>query len=76
MDLEPYSRINPCGYAGLKTVDLSTIGVCVAWPEAAQMLSQKLATYLTPDQEGRRPRENRDPWLRKVDVRLRGNEKR
>ena len=48
MDLEPYSRINPCGYAGLKTVDLSTIGVCVAWPEAAQMLSQKLATYLTP----------------------------
>ena len=27
MDLEPYSRINPCGYAGLKTVDLSTIGV-------------------------------------------------
>ena len=48
MDLEPYTRINPCGYAGLKTVDLSTIGVCVAWSEAAQMLSQKLATYLTP----------------------------
>ena len=27
MDLEPFSRINPCGYAGLQTVDLSTIGV-------------------------------------------------
>ena len=27
MDLEPFSRINPCGYAGLETVDLSTIGV-------------------------------------------------
>ena len=26
MDLEPYRRINPCGYAGLQTVDLSTIG--------------------------------------------------
>ena len=48
MDLEPFLRINPCGYSGLQTVDLSTIGVCAAWPEAAQMLSQKLATYLTP----------------------------
>ena len=48
MDLEPYSRINPCGYAGLKTVDLSTIGVSVDWADAAHVLSQKLATYLVP----------------------------
>jgi lipoyl(octanoyl) transferase len=48
MDLEPYSRINPCGYSGLQTVDLSTIGVCVGWDEAAHVLSQKLATYLAP----------------------------
>ena len=48
MDLEPYSRINPCGYAGLQTVDLSTIGICVAWQEAADVLSQKLVTYLAP----------------------------
>lgn len=48
MDLEPYSRINPCGYAGLQTVDLSTIGACVAWQEAAKVLGQKLATYLAP----------------------------
>jgi lipoyl(octanoyl) transferase len=48
MDLEPYSRINPCGYAGLQTVDLSTIGVCVAWQEAADVLGQKLASYLAP----------------------------
>ena len=27
MDLEPFARINPCGYAGLKTVDLATLGV-------------------------------------------------
>ena len=27
MDLRPFERINPCGYAGLQTVDLSTIGV-------------------------------------------------
>lgn len=48
MDLEPFSRINPCGYAGLQTVDLSTIGVCVAWAEAADILGHKLATYLAP----------------------------
>jgi len=48
MDLEPFSRINPCGYAGLQTVDLSTIGVSVGWTEAADVLSQKLVTYLIP----------------------------
>ena len=48
MDLEPFSRINPCGYAGLQTVDLSTIGVSVTWQEAADVLGQKLVTYLTP----------------------------
>ncbi|MES2876877.1 MAG: lipoyl(octanoyl) transferase LipB [Pseudomonadota bacterium] len=48
MDLEPYLRINPCGYAGLQTVDLSTIGVSVAWADAADILGHKLATYLAP----------------------------
>jgi lipoyl(octanoyl) transferase len=48
MDLEPYSRINPCGYVRLQTVDLSTIGVSVGWAEAADVLSHKLATYLAP----------------------------
>jgi lipoyl(octanoyl) transferase len=48
MDLEPFFRINPCGYPGLKTVDLSTIGVQTTWDEAAQVLAGKLATYLAP----------------------------
>jgi lipoyl(octanoyl) transferase len=48
MDLEPYSRINPCGYAGLATVDLSTIGVQVDWQAAADLLAGKLAAYLAP----------------------------
>jgi lipoyl(octanoyl) transferase len=48
MDLEPFMRINPCGYAGLQTTDLSTIGVSASWQEAAAILSQKLVTYLTP----------------------------
>ncbi|RZL45792.1 MAG: lipoyl(octanoyl) transferase LipB [Variovorax sp.] len=48
MDLEPFSRINPCGYAGLKTVDLSTIGIQTTWDEAAGVLGQKLVAYLAP----------------------------
>lgn len=48
MDLEPFSRINPCGYERLQTVDLSTMGVSVPWNEAANILSQKLASYLAP----------------------------
>ena len=48
MDLEPFERINPCGYAGLKTVDLSTIGVSISWDEAASLLSQKLTANLAP----------------------------
>ena len=48
MDLSPYQRINPCGYQDLQTVDLSTIGVSVSWQEAADVLSQKLTTYLAP----------------------------
>jgi lipoyl(octanoyl) transferase len=48
MDLEPFTRIDPCGYAGLKTVDLSTIGLSTTWNEAAQVLGQKLAVHLAP----------------------------
>ena len=48
MDLSPFQRINPCGYQGLQTVDLSTIGVSVSWQDAADTLSQKLVTYLAP----------------------------
>jgi lipoyl(octanoyl) transferase len=46
MDLEPFGRINPCGYAGLKTVDLSTIGVETTWDEAAQVLARQLTARL------------------------------
>jgi lipoyl(octanoyl) transferase len=48
MDLEPFSRINPCGYAGLQTVDLSTIGVQVSPAEVAGVFAQKLVAYLAP----------------------------
>ncbi len=48
MDLAPFDRINACGYAGLKTVDLRTIGVNVTWQEAADVFSQKLVSQLSP----------------------------
>jgi lipoyl(octanoyl) transferase len=48
MDLQPFSRINPCGYAGLETVDLSTIGVSTTWNEAAAVLGQQLQALLSP----------------------------
>jgi lipoyl(octanoyl) transferase len=46
MDLAPFDRINPCGYVGLKTVDLSTIGVETTWDDAARVLAHQLATRL------------------------------
>ena len=48
MDLSPFARINPCGYQGLQTVDLSTIGISVSWQEAADVLSHQLVTLLAP----------------------------
>jgi lipoyl(octanoyl) transferase len=48
MDLGPFAGINPCGYAGLQTVDLSTIGVQARWEHIADILGAKLATYLSP----------------------------
>ncbi|MDP1901126.1 MAG: lipoyl(octanoyl) transferase LipB [Rubrivivax sp.] len=46
MDLEPYTRIHPCGYAGLATVDLRTLGVELSWDEAAARLAQALHSRL------------------------------
>jgi len=48
MDLEPFSRIDPCGYAGLKTVDLASAGVPAAWGDVAQTLAGSLAARLAP----------------------------
>ena len=48
MDLEPFSRINPCGYEGLQTTDLRSLGVHVTWDEAAGVFSRKLAQFLAP----------------------------
>ena len=48
MDLEPFARINPCGYAGLQTVDLRTVGVQAGWDDAARRLAAHLQRRLAP----------------------------
>ena len=48
MDLRPFVGIDACGYAGLDTVDLSTIGVQAAAGDVAQVLGTKLRAYLSP----------------------------
>jgi lipoyl(octanoyl) transferase len=46
MDLEPFGRIDPCGYAGLQTVDLRTLGVEVPPDDVARRLAQALVSRL------------------------------
>jgi lipoyl(octanoyl) transferase len=47
MDLEPFSRIDPCGYAGLATVDLARLGVDTTWADAADRLARRLANQFS-----------------------------
>jgi len=42
MDLEAFSRIHPCGYEGLKTVDMQTLGI----KDNMDMISQTLLGHL------------------------------
>ncbi len=46
MDLQPFSWINPCGYAGLQTIDMKTLGVTTSLSEAQQLLTHHLHVQL------------------------------
>jgi lipoyl(octanoyl) transferase len=48
MDLSPFLAIDPCGHAGLKTVDLATLGVHADWRTIAVRLGAHLANHLGP----------------------------
>ena len=48
MDLQPFFQINPCGYQGLRTVDLFTIGVAISSDEVAKLLAARLSATLVP----------------------------
>jgi lipoyl(octanoyl) transferase len=47
MDLQPFGLINPCGYAGLKTVDLATLGVVADRATVADVLGRRLRAQFT-----------------------------
>jgi lipoyl(octanoyl) transferase len=47
MDLSPFARINPCGYAGLETVDLATLGVVADRATVADVLGRRLRAQFT-----------------------------
>lgn len=42
MDLAPFTHINPCGYSGLQTIDMNTLGIHADWQEVADRLSTQL----------------------------------
>ena len=46
MDLEPFTRINPCGYAGLRMTQLSELGATVEIPRVAADLESCLRSAL------------------------------
>ncbi len=46
MDLEPFSRINPCGMQGLEVTDLKRLGIDDTQSEIAAQLTPLLATHL------------------------------
>lgn len=46
MDLEPFGRINPCGYQGLQITDLRSLGVSLDLQAVAQSLAPRLLQSL------------------------------
>ncbi len=46
MDLAPFSWINPCGYSGLETVDMRSVGADVPLAEVQRALADELVAQL------------------------------
>ncbi|WP_293780847.1 lipoyl(octanoyl) transferase LipB [uncultured Oxalicibacterium sp.] len=46
MDLQPFSWINPCGYAGLQTIDMRSLGSAATVGEVRHTLTQHLIASL------------------------------
>ncbi len=46
MDLTPYRLINPCGYAGLETVDMQSCGANAPFEAVEAVLAQQLLRWL------------------------------
>ena len=44
MDLTPFEGINPCGYAGLQTINMVDVGPRAPWEDVAQALATQIAS--------------------------------
>lgn len=51
MDLAPFQQINPCGYAGLETIDLRSIGVKISLDEMQILLVKNCSEALARQQQ-------------------------
>jgi len=49
MDLTPFLGINPCGYEGMRTVDMATCGARVSLQDAGERLALNIRKKLYPD---------------------------
>ena len=47
MDLEPFTRINPCGYAGLRMTQMRELADDISITQASEELSRQLRHRLT-----------------------------
>ena len=55
-DLEPFTRINPCGYAELKMTDLKHLGIGLSLEDAAQRLLPHFLRHLGLEIEEAQPK--------------------
>ncbi|MEK9775503.1 MAG: lipoyl(octanoyl) transferase LipB [Quisquiliibacterium sp.] len=46
MDLAPFSRIDACGYQGLRSIDMASLGIKANVSELADTLSERLLAHL------------------------------
>ena len=42
MDLSPFQGINPCGYEGLRTISMASVGIQADWKTVAMVLAREI----------------------------------
>jgi lipoyl(octanoyl) transferase len=51
MDLAPFEAIDPCGYPGLRAIDLASLGVACTREEVGERLAKRLAAHFASGPE-------------------------
>jgi lipoyl(octanoyl) transferase len=69
MDLEPFARINPCGYAGLQMTQVSTLGGPTDVRAVGEALAPHLLRALHLDDVAARDQSATSTWLQDVSSR-------